>query len=59
MGGLLVSQVLTLFSTSVVYVYLDRLNTWLSGNDRHASPGPTARRPSAPTAAKELTLGDS
>jgi multidrug efflux pump subunit AcrB len=29
-GGLLVSQVLTLFTTPVVYLYLDKLRTWLS-----------------------------
>ena len=34
-GGLLVSQALTLFSTPVVYVYLDRLNTRLSRRERH------------------------
>src|SRR5260370_12602953 len=28
-GGLLVSQVLTLYTTPVVYLYLDRLNNWL------------------------------
>ena len=27
-GGLLVSQALTLFTTPVVYLYLDRLNNW-------------------------------
>ncbi len=27
-GGLLVSQALTLFTTPVVYLYLDRLGTW-------------------------------
>ena len=30
-GGLIVSQVLTLFTTPVVYLYLDRVNAWLSG----------------------------
>jgi HAE1 family hydrophobic/amphiphilic exporter-1 len=30
-GGLIVSQYLTLYTTPVVYLYLDRLNTWLSG----------------------------
>jgi HAE1 family hydrophobic/amphiphilic exporter-1/multidrug efflux pump len=30
-GGLLVSQYLTLYTTPVVYLYLDRLNRWLSG----------------------------
>ena len=29
-GGLMVSQVLTLFTTPVVYLYLDRLSQWLS-----------------------------
>jgi len=29
-GGLLVSQALTLFTTPVVYLYLDRLSQWLS-----------------------------
>jgi len=28
-GGLLVSQLLTLFTTPVVYIYLDRLGHWL------------------------------
>jgi HAE1 family hydrophobic/amphiphilic exporter-1 len=30
-GGLAVSQVLTLYTTPVVYIYLDRLQTWLFG----------------------------
>ena len=29
-GGLLVSQWLTLYTTPIVYIYLDRLNTWLT-----------------------------
>ena len=33
-GGLIVSQVLTLFTTPVVYLYLDRVNRWLSGAKR-------------------------
>jgi multidrug efflux pump subunit AcrB len=33
-GGLLLSQALTLFTTPVVYLYLDRLNTWLFGTAR-------------------------
>jgi multidrug efflux pump subunit AcrB len=28
-GGLILSQLLTLFTTPVVYLYLDRLNLWL------------------------------
>src|SRR5208337_2416460 len=38
-GGLVVSQMLTLFTTPVVYLYLDRANRWLS------------RRPALPAAA--------
>jgi HAE1 family hydrophobic/amphiphilic exporter-1 len=30
-GGLLVSQVLTLFTTPVIYLYLDQLSDWVSG----------------------------
>jgi hypothetical protein len=30
-GGLALSQVLTLYATPVVYLYLDRLQAWLSG----------------------------
>jgi len=30
-GGLIVSQALTLFTTPVVYLYLDRLSQWMSG----------------------------
>jgi HAE1 family hydrophobic/amphiphilic exporter-1 len=29
-GGLALSQVLTLYTTRVIYLYLDRLQTWLS-----------------------------
>jgi multidrug efflux pump len=36
-GGLIVSQALTLFTTPVVYVYLDRLRLWLrGGGEDHA-----------------------
>jgi multidrug efflux pump subunit AcrB len=31
-GGLGLSQLLTLYTTPVVYIYLDRLKTWLSGD---------------------------
>jgi Cu/Ag efflux pump CusA len=30
-GGLIVSQMLTLFTTPVVYIYIDRLRLWLAG----------------------------
>jgi multidrug efflux pump subunit AcrB len=32
-GGLIVSQALTLFTTPVVYVYLDRFRLWLRGGE--------------------------
>ena len=38
-GGLVLSQLLTLFTTPVVYLYLDRLQTWLRG-ERHREPVP-------------------
>jgi hydrophobe/amphiphile efflux-1 (HAE1) family protein len=34
-GGLALSQVLTLYTTPVVYIYLDRLQTWLFGEKRN------------------------
>jgi HAE1 family hydrophobic/amphiphilic exporter-1 len=46
-GGLVVSQVLTLFTTPVVYIYLDRLSRRLSGKP-HGEPEPS---PGAVTAA--------
>jgi hydrophobic/amphiphilic exporter-1 (mainly G- bacteria), HAE1 family len=36
-GGLLLSQTLTLFTTPVIYLYLDRLNSWLMGHRSHAA----------------------
>jgi multidrug efflux pump subunit AcrB len=32
-GGLALSQLLTLFTTPVIYLYLDRLQNWLSGGE--------------------------
>jgi multidrug efflux pump len=34
-GGLFMSQVLTLYTTPVVYLYLDRLRLWTAGRRRH------------------------
>ncbi|HEX9591571.1 MAG TPA: efflux RND transporter permease subunit [Bradyrhizobium sp.] len=45
-GGLALSQILTLYTTPVVYIYLDRLQTWMFGGERkqavsgHAEPVP-------------------
>jgi multidrug efflux pump len=36
-GGLIVSQMLTLYTTPVVYLYLDHLRLWLAGT-RHSAP---------------------
>ncbi len=36
-GGLLVSQALTLFTTPVVYLYLDRLSHWLSRSAKRSA----------------------
>jgi multidrug efflux pump len=36
-GGLLLSQLLTLYTTPVVYIYLDRFSLWLRGR-RGAQP---------------------
>jgi HAE1 family hydrophobic/amphiphilic exporter-1 len=38
-GGLALSQVLTLYTTPVVYIYLDRLQTWLFGKKKQATSG--------------------
>jgi multidrug efflux pump len=43
-GGLILSQVLTLYSTPVIYLYLDRFRLWsqrLSGNAASHTPGPS------------------
>jgi len=40
-GGLILSQMLTLFTTPVVYIYMDRIQTWIQGARAHA------RRPAA------------
>jgi multidrug efflux pump len=36
-GGLLVSQMLTLYSTPVIYLYLDRVRWWLKGGERRVA----------------------
>jgi multidrug efflux pump len=42
-GGLIVSQMLTLFTTPIVYIYMDRLQSWLQGARKHGqAPAPVA-----------------
>jgi multidrug efflux pump subunit AcrB len=42
-GGLLVSQSLTLYTTPIIYLYLDRLSHWLGGDIAPTGVDPTAR----------------
>ena len=49
-GGLLVSQTLTLFTTPVIYLYLDRLSQWISG--RRSAETETKPAADAPEAAE-------
>ncbi len=53
-GGLLLSQVLTLFTTPVVYLYLDRLNQWLN-----RSAGETARAAARASRLQKVLAPDS
>jgi len=46
-GGLIVSQMLTLYTTPVVYLYLDRFRAWASGGKRMHRLGAPAE-PAAP-----------
>ena len=50
-GGLIVSQMLTLFTTPVVYVYLDRLRLALRGGTDSALPETSARATPSPSPA--------
>jgi hydrophobe/amphiphile efflux-1 (HAE1) family protein len=44
-GGLAVSQVLTLYTTPVVYIYLDRLQIWLFGEKQKGPSGEAVPAP--------------
>jgi multidrug efflux pump len=39
-GGLIVSQALTLYTTPVIYLYMDRFSLWLQGFRRGPEPEP-------------------
>jgi len=46
-GGLLLSQLLTLYTTPVIYLYMDRLSAWVTGR-APVPAGATAAEPSKP-----------
>jgi len=46
-GGLIMSQLLTLYTTPVVYLWLDKLRLWLLGKERDTMPSADAPAPSA------------
>ena len=49
-GGLIVSQALTLYTTPVVYLYMDRFSLWIAAKRRSLFPGraPAGGAASAP-----------
>jgi HAE1 family hydrophobic/amphiphilic exporter-1 len=49
-GGLALSQLLTLYTTPVIYIYFDRLQTWMFRRRTPAAVGPEARQSEAPPA---------
>jgi len=53
-GGLLLSQALTLYTTPVVYLYISRLNAWLTGN--RSVMAPASAKDAAGLAAKRAAL---
>ena len=49
-GGLIVSQALTLYTTPIVFLYLDRLNLWVTGVSRARTAGASPDRRIGPAA---------
>jgi len=41
-GGLIFSQMLTLYTTPVVYLYMDRMRLWWAREHHHAGPAPAS-----------------
>jgi multidrug efflux pump subunit AcrB len=54
-GGLIVSQWLTLYTTPVIYLYLDRFQHWLAGKRRRPTGAIPAAVPHAPPTAEAGT----
>jgi len=46
-GGLALSQILTLYTTPVVYIYLDRLQSWLFGEEKKQAASGDAQQAAA------------
>jgi Cu/Ag efflux pump CusA len=44
-GGLALSQVLTLYTTPVIYIYFDRLQTWFTRRRKAEADGQAAVQP--------------
>jgi HAE1 family hydrophobic/amphiphilic exporter-1 len=57
-GGLIVSQALTLFTTPVIYLYLDRVQQWLQGENKEAKAPAEAKRQTPPGRAEPLPAGE-
>ena len=53
-GGLIVSQALTLFTTPVIYIYMDQFSDWISS---WRSPAPSPR-PQPQVAAKAASVAE-
>jgi HAE1 family hydrophobic/amphiphilic exporter-1 len=56
-GGLLVSQLLTLYITPVYYVYIEGARLWLTGPRTLPAPAVAARRASAPAGFDSAPVG--
>jgi hydrophobe/amphiphile efflux-1 (HAE1) family protein len=59
-GGLIVSQMLTLFTTPVVYVYMDRLRLWIARGKQAripTRPGGPARPDYRPSSLPDSSIG--
>jgi HAE1 family hydrophobic/amphiphilic exporter-1/multidrug efflux pump len=48
-GGLIVSQVLTLYTTPVIYLYMERLARWIKPRREEGPAAPVAAGPMEPS----------